>query len=91
MQQIPAKEKARELFVKYYSAVSGMDSNYIKKYIDLLLKNTSDNYVINSKHIAIYAVKDIVDVLSKASELNMLYKSEQVVYYQEVIRQLEAI
>ena len=62
MNQEEINAKARELVVRYYSLLSGLDFDYINKYShSLLSENSTDSYFTLAKECALIAVNLLIE------------------------------
>lgn len=78
-----AKNKAIELVEKFKKHVNGYVGSS-------MLSNTEypETILSNAKQCALICVDEILDILSKAKDLNMLYRTELVVFYQQVKQEI---
>lgn len=76
------REKALELIYKYQNLVTTWDC-----YNDCPCE--IEHMLPDMKECALITVNEILELLTLASDLNMLYRSEKVVYWQEVKKQIE--
>ena len=55
-----AKDKAKALVSEFYSLISGMPKAYILENWDVISKNTSDNYFVNSIQCALIECAEVL-------------------------------
>ena len=77
------KEKALELFHLFENHVESIDVNNNVAITDFGLKKE------NQKQCALICINEKIEMLKKASDLNMLYRSDLCVYYQQVEQEIK--
>lgn len=78
------KEEAFDIFHKFYYNLP--NNGFIYEGV-----NSCDSRKKEAKVCSKITVDRIIDVLSKASDLNMLYRTDLVVHYQQVNQEIEQI